>query len=120
MLVGFLIPSQLFAQATIVTGKINGSDGSPIAGVSVLVNGTRVGTTTDISGNFSLKVSNPNATLEISSLNYVSQIISLNGRANISVVLLGSAKELEQVVVIGYGTQRKKRFNRRFSDYQRF
>ena len=109
LLIGFFIPSQLFAQTTIVTGKINGSDGLPIAGVSVQVKGTSTGTATDASGNFSLNVNDPNATIIVSSLGYESQAIALSGRSSILIILqASSAKQLEQVVVIGYGTQRKK------------
>lgn len=108
-LVSFSLPSQLFAQATTVTGKITGSDGGPIAGVTIQQKGAKTGAATDASGNFSLSVSNPNATLIISSLGYETQTVALNGRSAISVTLKGSAaQELEQVVVIGYGTASKR------------
>ena len=81
----------------------------PIAGVSVQVKGTGAGTATDTSGNFSLNVNDPNATIIVSSLGYESQAIALSGRSSILIILqASSAKQLEQVVVIGYGTQRKK------------
>ncbi|MDQ6904009.1 MAG: carboxypeptidase-like regulatory domain-containing protein, partial [Bacteroidota bacterium] len=105
----FSAPCQIFAQVKNVTGTIIGSDGAPIAGVSVQVKGTTSGTSTDSSGNFSLNVDNPAATLSISSLGYTSQTVTLNGRASITVVMQGSsAKQLEQVIVVGYGTQRKR------------
>ncbi len=107
LIIAFL-PSQVIAQASTIAGTVTGSNGAPLASVTVQEQGTSTGTATNSSGNFSLTVSSPNAKLEISSLGYAAQIISLNSRTNISVVLLGSAKELEQVVVIGYGTQRKK------------
>ena len=69
---------------------------------------TTNGTATNNSGDFTLTVSNPNAVLEVSSLGYASQTIPLNGRTNITITLSGSATQLEQVVVIGYGTQKKK------------
>lgn len=108
-LIGFFVPSQLFAQTKTITGKITGSDGAPIAGVTVQEQGTKIGTATDASGNFSLSVSKPNAVLTVSSLGYESQTIALGGRSGISVTLQASAaKELEQVVVIGYGTANKR------------
>lgn len=108
LIIGFLFPSQLFAQATIVTGKISGSDGSPIEGVTVQVKGAGKGTASDASGNFSLHINDPNATLIISSLGYETQAIPLDGRSALTITLNGSvAKELAQVVVVGYGTQRK-------------
>ena len=108
-LAAFFIPSFVFAQATTVTGNVTGSDGAPVAGVSVLEKGTKTGTATDASGNFSLSVSNPNATIVVSSIGLVSQTIALAGRTNLSLILQGTAaKELEQVVVIGYGTASKR------------
>ena len=103
------VPYQLFAQTTTVTGQIKSSDGTGIAGVSVQEKGSKNGTATNTSGSFSLNVTNPNATLEISSLGYASQDIPLSGRSSISVTLApSSAKSLDQVVIVGYGSQRKK------------
>src|SRR5664280_494180 len=108
-LAAFFIPSFVFAQAKTVTGKIMGSDGAPIAGVSVQEKDSNTGTATDASGNFSLSVTKPDASLVISSLGYESQTVDLSGRSNIEITLqASSAKQLEQVVVVGYGTQRKK------------
>ena len=59
LLIVFFVPSQLFAQAKTVTGNVTGSDGAPIAGVSVQVKGGSAGTATDASGNFSLNVDDP-------------------------------------------------------------
>ncbi|HEY9363623.1 MAG TPA: TonB-dependent receptor [Chitinophagaceae bacterium] len=109
LLIGFFVPSQLFAQTKTVTGKIISSDGAPIAGVTVQEQGTSKGVASDASGNFSLSVSKPDATLLISSLGYETQTIALNGRSNVSITLqASSAKELDQVVVIGYGTASKR------------
>lgn len=103
------IPSQVLAQATMVTGKVVGSDGTGIVGVTVQEKGTKIGTATDASGDFSLSASSPNATLVISSVGYESQTIALSGRTNITVTLeASSAQQLEQVVVIGYGTASKR------------
>lgn len=104
-----VLPSQAFAQAATIAGTVTGSDGTPIAGVTVQEQGTSNGTATDASGNFSLNVNNPNATLAVSSLGYQSQTIALGGRSSLSIIMQGAvAQELEQVVVIGYGTQRKR------------
>ena len=107
VITGFM-PSSLFAQSTAVSGHVAGSDGVGIPVVSVLELNTTNGTTTNTSGDFSLIVSSPNATLTFSSLGYSSQTIPLDGRTNITVTLVGSVTQLEQVVVIGYGTQKKK------------
>jgi TonB-linked SusC/RagA family outer membrane protein len=108
-MLAFFIPTLTFAQETTVTGTINGSDGAPIAGVTVQEKGSKTGTSTDASGNFSLHVSKADATLVVTSLGYDSQNIALAGRSTVSISLKGSsAKELEQVVVIGYGTASKR------------
>ena len=109
LLAALFIPSLVFAQAKTVTGKVTGSDGAPIEGVSVQQKGEKTGTATDATGNFSLSVTDPNASLVVSSLGYETQTIALRGRSAISVTLVGAAaKELEQVVVIGYGSASKR------------
>lgn len=103
------IPSVVFAQRTTITGKVTASDGSPLPGVSVLERGTKNGTTTDAGGNFSISVANANASLVISSVGYQSQTIPLNGQSSVSVSLsVAASQELQQVVVIGYGTASKR------------
>ncbi len=97
-----------FAQTTSVSGHIIGTDGVALPGVSVQEVNSTNGAATNSSGDFTLTVSNPNATLLITSLGYVSQTVSLDGRTNISVTLVASVTQLAQVVVIGYGTQQRK------------
>ncbi len=89
-----------------VTGKVMDLNGSGVAGASVLVKGGTVGTETDGNGNFSITVAD-NATLVISAVGYITQEIPVNQRAEITVVLSLANQSLEEVVVIGYGTQRK-------------
>ncbi len=104
-----ILPLGLLAQTTAVTGKVTGADGSPIAGVTVQQKGSTAGTATDATGKFSLNVSNTNASLIVSSLGYEEQTIPMGGRTNIDITMKGSAvRELEQVVVIGYGTATKR------------
>ena len=78
-----------------------------IPGVNVLVKGTSVGTITDASGNFSLNAPDANDTLQITSIGYMTQTIPINGRAEINVSLVEDIKSLEEVVVVGFGTQEK-------------
>jgi TonB-dependent SusC/RagA subfamily outer membrane receptor len=94
--------------AVTVQGKVTGEAGVPLAGASVQEKGTTTGTTTNNEGNFSLNVSNANATLVISSVGYEEQEIALNGRTEISVALVTSTKLIDQVVVIGYGTASRR------------
>ena len=104
----FLVSVNVFAQGNIVSGKVTDPSGQSLAGVSILVKGTSKGTSTDNNGNFSLNLSNPAAILVFSSLGYESQEIKLDDRTNISITLKTANKQLEQVVVVGYGTQRKR------------
>ncbi len=103
------LPALVFAQATTITGKVIGNDGGPIPGVTVQEQGTKTGTATDETGHFTLTVSSLKARIQVSSLGYTSKSVSLGGLSNIEITLTeSSAKELEQVVVIGYGTASKR------------
>lgn len=102
-------PFLVFAQGTTITGKVIGNDGEPIPGVTVQEQGAKNGTATDAAGHFTLTVSNLKAKIQVSSLGYNSKSVSLGGLSNIEITLTeSSAKELEQVVVIGYGTASKR------------
>lgn len=90
-----------------VTGTVTDSTGEPVIGASIVEKGKTGGATTDYDGNYSIRVSNPNATLVFSYIGTVTQEIALNGRTTLDVVLHDSSEALEEVVVVGYGTQRK-------------
>lgn len=92
----------------IVKGKVLGEGALPLSGASVQVKGTTLGTTTDGNGNFSLSVPNNNVTLIISSVGYTEQEVVLGGKNEVTVTLVSSTKEMDQVVVIGYGTAQKR------------
>lgn len=92
----------------IIRGTVNDEKGLPLAGASVLVKGTTIGTTTDAEGKFSLNIPNANVTLEISSVGYESMEYPLNGSTEITVSLKPSQQVMDQVVVIGYGTATKR------------
>lgn len=89
------------------TGTITDSKGEPLIGVNVLIKGSTQGAVTDIDGNFSLTEVSPNATLSISYIGYKKQDIPLNGKKAIAVVLQEDSEALDEVVVVGYGTQKK-------------
>ncbi len=91
-----------------VTGRVTNERGEPLAGVSVLEKGTNNGTTTKDSGDFSLQVTNADAVLVFSYVGYRQQEVSLNGRAQLTVILAGETSNLNDVVVIGYQTVRRK------------
>lgn len=91
-----------------ITGKVTGEGGAPLAGASVQVKGTTTGVTTNNDGVFSITVTDANVTLLISSVGYDVQEIALGGRTDISVSLALATRALDQVVVVGYGTSRKR------------
>ncbi|SHI44259.1 SusC/RagA family TonB-linked outer membrane protein [Pseudozobellia thermophila] len=107
----FLLCSLIFASATwaqtIVTGTVTDEQNVPLAGSTILEKGTSNGTSTDFDGNFTIEVSNNNAVLEISYLGFTTLEVPLNGQTSITVKLSEDATQLEDVVVVGYGTQRK-------------
>ena len=100
-----LFPLGMLAQS-IVKGTVKDEAGEPIIGASVQVQGTRTGGVTDLNGNFSVTAGS-NAVLNISYVGYVSQRVNVSGRSNIAVVLKEDAQSLQDVVVIGYGVQKK-------------
>lgn len=101
---------QVWAQSKQIKGKITDkATGLGIADVSVVVRGTSNGARTDANGNFSLTVSEAGkAELEISAINYGTQIINADGTADVNVVMDKQNKSLDEVVVIGYGSVRKR------------
>ena len=82
------------------------ADGLPLIGVTVLVSGTTSGTITDVDGTFSIEV-DENAVLEISYTGFKKQIVPVNGQAVLNIVMESDETILDEVVVIGYGTQKK-------------
>lgn len=86
---------------------VDSANGSPLVGVTIKVRGGTMGAITDGKGEFSLNVP-PNSVLEISYLGYKSKVISLEGRSSIKVLLASSATGLDQLVVVGYGVQKKE------------
>src|SRR5687768_13034228 len=97
-----------FSQGTVVTGKVTGPAGEPISGASILVKGSNIGTSTDNEGNFTINVTNPNATLVVTSLGAERQEVGLQGRTVIPIALATASTQLDQVVVIGYGTASRR------------
>jgi TonB-linked SusC/RagA family outer membrane protein len=108
-LVAVLMSCHIIAQNTVTGTVIDGSDNTPVIGASVLVKGTtNNGAMTDINGQFTLKVPAGSNTLVISSVGYKTQEVNIAGKKVIKVTLLTDTKQLEEVVVVGYGVQKKK------------
>ncbi len=97
----------LFAQEVSVTGNVTAKeDGQPLPGVSVVIQGTTTGTITDFDGNYTLEVPS-SGTLVFSYIGMKSQTLSVDGRSSINVVLSEDYTDLDEVVVVGYGVQKK-------------
>jgi len=96
-------------QQQVVTGKVTDSEtGQAMPGVNVVVKGTTVGSITDFEGNYSVTVADRNATLVYSFIGYSSMEVPIGGRSSVNVALVPEALALQEVVVVGYGTQRKE------------
>lgn len=101
------VPLWTFAQTISVTGVVSDSSGEPIIGASVLEEGTTNGTITDLDGKFTLKVP-PQGKIVVSFIGYQSQTLDIGGKTYFSVTLKDDSQLLSEVVVIGYGTQRRE------------
>ena len=103
-----LIMQQSWAQNKTVTGKVSDEKGGPIAGASVLAKGTSIGTSTDATGSFSLSVPGGTNILVITYVGYASQEVSVASTSEVSITLQPESSALNDVVVVGYGTVKKK------------
>lgn len=93
-------------QSSVVKGVVKDSNGEPLLGVNVLVKGTTIGAVTDIDGNFSFEAP-AGCTLVISYIGFESQEVKVKGNAPLNIILKEDSEALDEVVVIGYGTQKK-------------
>ncbi len=95
----------IYAQ-NVVSGTVNGEDNEPLPGVSIIIKGTTSGTITDIEGKYNLNADS-GATLVFSYIGYAQQEAALNGRSVVDVTMSPDLQQLEEVVVVGYGTRKK-------------
>ena len=98
----------IFAQNITVHGTVKDENSEPLIGATIQVQGTSTGTVTDMEGNYTLPDVPRNAKLVVSYVGMETQVIDVNGRTSINVVLKESPETLEEVVVIGYGTIKKR------------
>ncbi|MCO6026323.1 TonB-dependent receptor [Prevotella cerevisiae] len=104
--VGLLLPLCLLAQNIKIHGVVKDETGEPIIGASVMQKGTTNATVTDLDGNFDMTVPS-DGTITITYLGYATKNVAVNGRQNLDIALTQNSKQLNEVVVIGYGTMRK-------------
>ncbi len=102
----YLYPGSLLAQ-TVVTGHIYDAENHPVGGASVVIKGTKKGITSAANGEFTLKGVTSDATLIITSQGFEDETVELKGQTSLSVVLKRKVGKLDDVVVVGYGTQRR-------------
>ena len=107
LLFGFAI-SFAFGQERTITGNVTSEEEGAIPGVNILIQGTSQGTVTGVDGNYSLVVPGPDAVLVFSSIGFTTQTVNVGGQSTIDVVLLPDVTALDEIVVIGYGSVKKK------------
>lgn len=103
----FITSTSLFAQSNNIKGKVHDSNNEPLIGVTVTLYGASKGTITDVNGDYSITVES-NSVLIFSYMGYKTQKITVGNRKNIDIILEESAIALDQVVVIGYGTMKRR------------
>lgn len=102
-----LVPAMVFAQSTVSGTVTDQTSSSPLPGVNVIIKGTSTGTSTDFDGNYTLSVDNGDV-LVFSYIGFRTQEITYNGQATIDVQLVEDAAQLDEIVVIGYGSVKKE------------
>jgi len=95
------------AQGIVITGKVTDAKENPLPGVNILIKGTTTGVISDVDGNFSIELDDPEAILVFSYIGYHTEEVSMAGRTIVNVVLTEESIGLEELVVIGYGTQKR-------------
>lgn len=100
--------SDKLSQNLTVSGTIKDSQGMPLLGASIVEKGTSNGAYSDFDGNFSLELKDNNATLIISYVGFVSQEIAMDGQEVLDIVLEADSQSLDEVIVVGYGTSKRK------------
>ncbi|MDB5262149.1 MAG: SusC/RagA family TonB-linked outer membrane protein, partial [Adhaeribacter sp.] len=102
-----LVTAGAWAQSNTIKGRVTDDKGEGLPGVTVLIKGTTNGTTTDATGTYTLNAPNGNGTLVVSFIGYLTKEVAINNQTTVNFALTPDAKALEEVVVVGYGTQRK-------------
>ena len=108
MVLLFLCCSTMLVAQVTITGKVSDSQHEPVIGASILQKGTTNGTITDLDGAFSLSVTDAQATLVVSYVGMKTLEVSLQGQTTVSITMSDDTESLDEVVVIGYGTQKKR------------
>src|SRR6186713_1116965 len=108
LLLCVLFTLSAFSQTKTITGKITDDKGAPIQGATITVKGTKSGASTGADGTYRITIPEGGKTLVISSVGFNSQEVPIGDQASVDVSLTGSSQALNEIVVIGYGSIRKK------------
>lgn len=103
----FLMCIYTNAQNRNITGTVKSNDGFPVPGANVVIQGTERGGTTDFDGKFNLEVLSSDKNLEVSYVGFQTKVINLEGKSNFTIVLIENVSKLTEVVVVGYGSQKR-------------
>ncbi len=107
----FLLAFSIFftyAQERTVTGTVSSEEDGTLPGVNIMIQGTTTGTVTDVDGKYTLNVPGPDAVLLYSSIGYINKAITVGSRSIIDLVMFAEATELDEIVITGYGSVKKK------------
>ncbi len=107
MILLFLASTTVFAQRITITGTVTDEGGNPLVGTTVLIKGTTMGAITDANGKYSIDVDNRNVTLVFSFIGFITQEVAAQNQAVVDVILKAEITGLDEVIVVGYGTQKK-------------
>lgn len=108
LMLALLLPAFMYGQEQTVSGTVLDTYNMGVPGASIVEKGTTNGTITDFDGNYTLTVSNKNATLVFSFIGYKTQEVPVAGKAKVDVILQENAEQLDEVVVTGYGGSQKR------------
>ena len=108
LLIFSFVISFAFGQGKTVKGKVTSATEGPLPGVNIVLQGTTQGTMTDAGGNYTISVPNAQSVLVFSFISYTPQSITVGNQSTIDVVLAPAMSALNEVVVTGYGTQKKR------------
>jgi len=103
----FTLLLSAFAQQTAIRGQVFDENGEPLPGASIVVKGTTTGTVTDMDGSFSLNISGPGEILQVSFIGFATQEFTVGNRTNIAINMAPDMDTLGEVVVVGYGEQKR-------------
>ena len=103
-----VVAPKVILQQITVTGTVTDESGDPLPGVNVVVQGTGTGTVTDFNGSYTLQVPNENVNLVFSFVGFLTQEIAMGNRQKIDVILSEESSQIEEVVIVGYGTMLKR------------